>query len=88
MLREADPITHTWLRLRNTGRAPALDVSWSLIDTRRTLLGDTGSLAVIYPGEYYDLRYITPMGADPDPTLVVEWTDGNGPHATERLLSI
>lgn len=86
MLRAADPITHTWLRLRNTGRAPALDVSWSLIDTRQTLLGDTGSLAVIYLGEHYDLRYITPMGADPDPTLVVEWTDV--PHATERLLSI
>ncbi len=75
MLREADPITHTWLRLRNTGRAPALDVSWSLIDTRRTLLGDTGFKVLTAVGPYVAGTILLAFMYRYAPDIIFDWRE-------------
>lgn len=77
----------TWIRLRNTGRAMARDVEWSITDNGPELLARRSSLKVIHPGEYYDITYRRSVGSERDPVFTVSWSDELGRHTTERILS-
>ena len=78
----------TWIRLKNTGRAKARDVEWSITDEGLHFLDERSSLDVIHPGEYYDIYYVRSMGSEPDPVFAVSWTDELGRRTTERILSV
>lgn len=78
----------TWIRLKNTGRAKARDIEWSITDKGLHFLAERSSLEVIHPGEYYDINYVRTMGSEPDPVFSVSWSDGLGRHTTERILSL
>ena len=77
----------TWIRLRNTGRAKARNVEWSITDNGPKLLAQRSSLKVIHPGEYYDITYRKFLGSKPDPVFTVSWSDELGRHTTEHILS-
>lgn len=77
----------TWIRLKNTGRAEAGDVEWSITDNGPRLHAQRSSLKVIHPGEYYDITYRRFLGSKPDPVFTVSWADELGRHTTERILS-
>lgn len=77
----------SWLRLRNTGRAPAHDVAWSS-ELPKAMLGDRASLEVLHPGEHFDVHYALSMGDAPGWLFTVGWTDDRGRHSTERRISL
>lgn len=77
--------TREWLRLRNSGRAPARDVSWEAeIDV---LLGNRASLEILHPGEHYDVYYAMSIADPPGWLFTVEWTDDRDRHSTQRRIS-
>ena len=78
----------TWIRLKNTGRAKARDVGWSITDKGLHFLAERSSLEVIHPGEHYDIYYFRSLGSETDPVFAVSWSDELGRHTTERILSV
>ena len=76
-----------WLRLQNTGRAAARDVVWSTPENG-PLHTVGSSVEVIHPGEHYDVEYmVSGLAREPGAVFAVSWSDEQGRHTTERILT-
>jgi hypothetical protein len=89
--READPFFPTfWVTLKNTGTAPARDVTISILNADKHLRPgvtvDPGDLPIpwLHPGQSVSIQLDVIPGAQPPPDVVVVWVDGEGPQ--ERLV--
>ncbi len=84
--------TRDWIRLRNTGRAEAQDVTWMMdrgsFKGKDVMLGDRRQLDVLHPGEHFDLLIAMSFGDPPEANFTVTWTDGNGQHTTLRTINL
>ena len=47
------------------------------------------SVEVIHPGEHYDVEYmVSGLAREPGAVFAVSWSDEQGRHTTERILSV
>lgn len=75
-----------WLRLRNTGRAPALDVKWCG-EYEGAMFQPIRSLKILHPGEHFDVHFALSPSERSDWIFWVEWVDERGAHRTERRVN-
>jgi hypothetical protein len=85
--READPFFPSfWVALKNTGAAPARDVTISSPNADKHLrpgvTADPKSLPIpwLHPGQSVSIKLDTIPGAQPPPDVLVAWVDGEGPQ--------
>lgn len=75
-----------WLRLRNTGRAPAVDVKWGG-EYEGAMFYPIRSLEILHPGEHFDVHFALSLSERSDWVFWVEWTDERGTYRTERRVN-
>jgi hypothetical protein len=85
--READPFFPTfWVTLKNTGAAPAHDVTVSISNADKHLRPgvtvDPGALPIpwLHAGQSVSIQLDVIPGAQPPSDVVVAWVDGQGPQ--------
>jgi hypothetical protein len=90
--RRGEPASYTredWIRLTNTGRVPARNVSWKVDPAAQNALArGEGSLSLLHPGEHFDIYLILSMGIPSEADFEVSWTDDLGDHTTTRLMNL
>jgi len=75
-----------WVALKNTGAAPARDVTISSPNADKHLrpgvTADPKSLPIpwLHPGQSVSIKLDTIPGAQPPPDVLVAWVDGEGPQ--------
>jgi hypothetical protein len=85
-----DQLSLLTIRLQNTGRSPAHDVTWRLegiAETRNVSINETNHLATLHQGETYDpilfkfsVRTINVI------SLTVSWNDERGHHSKDTII--
>lgn len=78
-----------YVRLTNTGRAPASNVTWAIAQDDNPVRRDhPGTFEKIHPGEHFDLG-LALTGEHPGVSaFTASWEDDNGSHTTERLINL
>jgi hypothetical protein len=75
-----------WVDLRNTGLAPARDVTISVANADKhlrpgvTVDPDALPIPWLHPGQAVHIELDVIPGAPPPPDMVVAWVDGEGPQ--------
>ena len=78
--------TTRWLRLTNTGKATAEQLSWN-VDVGGPKLHGSTELELLHPGEQYNVPYRIDGADEPDWWFTVSWKDGNGQRRSRRRIS-